>query len=128
MKSFLIAASIALAGSSMISDDAFARSKRGAVGMAGMAGIAAMAPLALSAGTALIGSGGYVGDPIVTSYGSLPLNTYVAPVVLDVHTPAFGRVRAAEQWRSTARPRGLSPSHFGEAQKIACGEKFPPHF
>jgi hypothetical protein len=93
MKSFLIAASIALAGSSMISDDAFARSKRGAAAMAGMAGIAAMAPLALSAGTALIGSGGYVGDPIVTPYGSLPVSTYAVPVVPDVHTPAFAPVQ-----------------------------------
>ncbi len=61
--------------------------------MAGMAGIAAMAPLALSAGTALIGSGGYVGDPIVTPYGSLPVSTYAVPVVPDVHTPAFAPVQ-----------------------------------
>jgi hypothetical protein len=85
MKSFVLAAAIALVGSSMIADDAAARGKRGA-GAAGMAGMAAMAPLALSAGAALIGSGGYIADPVVTPYVHVP--TYVEPVMVpDVHVP-----------------------------------------
>jgi hypothetical protein len=92
MKSFLFAAAIALVGSSMIADDASARGKRGA-GAAGMAGMAAMAPIALSAGTALIGSAGYVGGPIVTPYGVSPVHTYVDPVIVPhVDVPVYAPV------------------------------------
>ena len=84
MKSFLVAATIALVGSSLMADAALAKSKR--AGMSGMAGMAAMAP-ALAAGTALIGSGGFIGGPGVTPYGG-PVDTSVAPVIVpDVHVP-----------------------------------------
>ena len=98
MKSFLIAATIALVGSSMIADTASARSKRAAPNMAGFA---AMAPIALAAGTALIGSGGFVGGPVVTPYVGGPINTYVDPVITTpyVHVPSIA-------------PLGL-PSGFG---------------
>ena len=91
MKSFVLAAAIALVGSSMIADDAAARGRRGA-GAAGMAGMAAMAPIALSAGAALIGSSGYIADPVVTPYVHIP--TYVEPVIVPhvhvpVHTPVY---------------------------------------
>jgi hypothetical protein len=86
MKSFLIAAIIALAGTSLIADTAFAKSKRSAAGMGGMAGMAAMAPL-LAAGVGMIGSAGYVGGPVVTPYVG-PINTYVEPVILpNVYVP-----------------------------------------
>lgn len=82
MKSFLIAATIALVGSSMIVDTASARSKRSAPNMAGLA---AMAPMALAAGTALIGSGGFVGGPVVTPYvGGPVVNTY-DPLITTPH-------------------------------------------
>jgi hypothetical protein len=87
MKSFLIAATIALAGSSLIADTALAKSKRSAAGMGGMAGMAAMAP-ALAAGVGLIGSG-YVGGPVITPYVG-PINTYVEPVIVPhVHVPVY---------------------------------------
>jgi len=89
MKSFILAATIALVGSSMIADDASARSKRGA-SAAGMAGMAAMAPLALSAGAALIGTGGYVGGPVVKPYGVSPVSNPV--IVPDVHVPTYAPV------------------------------------
>ena len=73
MKSFLIAATIALVGSSMIADTASARSKRSAPNMAGLA---AIAPVAMAAGAALIGSGGFVGGPVATPYVGGPINTY----------------------------------------------------
>jgi hypothetical protein len=89
MKSFLIAATIALAGTSLIADTAFAKSKRSAAGMGGMggmAGMAAMAPL-LAAGVGMIGSAGYVGGPVVTPYVG-PINTYVEPpIVPNVYVP-----------------------------------------
>jgi hypothetical protein len=104
MKSFLIAATIALAGSSLIADTAFAKSKRSAAGMGGMAGMAAMAPL-LAAGVGMIGSAGYVDGPVVTPYVG-PINTYVEPVIVPnvyvpVHTPSlptgFGLPGAARE-------------------------------
>jgi hypothetical protein len=86
MKSFLIAATVALVGTSLMADTALARSKRSAGGMAGMA---AMAP-ALAAGVALIGSSGYVGGPVDTPYVGGPINTYVDPVVVPgVHVPSY---------------------------------------
>ena len=90
MKSFLVAATIALVGSSMMADTALARSKRSMAGGGGLGGMAAMAP-ALAAGTALLGSAGYIGDPVVMSYSSIgPIDTYVEPVTLpDVHLPVY---------------------------------------
>ena len=86
MKPFLIAATIALAGSSLIADSAFAKSKRSAAGMGGMAGMAAMAPM-LAAGVGMIGSTGFVGGPVVTPYVG-PINTYVEPVIVpNVYVP-----------------------------------------
>lgn len=71
----------------MIVDTASARSKRSAPNMAGFA---AMAPLALAAGTAMIGSGGFVGGPVVTPYVGGPINTYVDPVITtpNVYVPS----------------------------------------
>jgi hypothetical protein len=91
MKSFLIAATIALVGSSVIADTASARSRRSAPNMAGLA---AMAPVALAAGTALIGSGGFVGGPVVTPYlGGPIINTY-DPVITtpNVYVPSIAPV------------------------------------
>src|SRR5262245_22799332 len=83
MKTFLIAATIALAGTSLIADTAFAKSKRWAAGMGGMGGVAGMAAMApmLAAGVSMIGSAGYVGGPVVTPDVG-PINTYVDPVIV----------------------------------------------
>ena len=64
-----------------------------------MAGMAAMAPLALSAGAALIGSAGYVGEPVVTPYG-------VTPVVDPVDRP--GRQFRTSTRRSMCRRRSAA--------------------
>src|SRR5262245_43641829 len=88
MKSFLIAATIALAGTSLIGDHAFAKSTRSAGGMKGMAGMAAMAPM-LAAGVGMIGSAGYLGGPVVSPYIG-PVNSYVDPVIVpNVHVPVY---------------------------------------
>ena len=91
MKSFLIAATIALVGSSLIVDTASARSKRSA-GMGGMAGMAAMAPM-LAGGVSMLGSGGFSGAPLATpDVGSI--NTNVPQVTTpDVYVPTYAPVQ-----------------------------------
>lgn len=88
MKSFLIAATIALVGSSLIVDTASARSRRGA----GMGGMAAMAPM-LAGGMSMLGSGGFSGGPVATPYVG-PIDATIAPVTVpDVYVPNYAPVQ-----------------------------------
>ncbi|MEZ5764060.1 MAG: hypothetical protein R3D69_07240 [Xanthobacteraceae bacterium] len=83
MKSFLIAATIALTGTGMMSGDASARSAR--MNQAGMGAMMAMAPGMIEAGTALIGSGA-LGGPIATPHGLVGAPS-IAPIVVPHPVP-----------------------------------------
>lgn len=84
MKSFLIAATIALVGTGMMSGDASARNAR--MNQAGMgAMLATMAPGMIEAGAALISSGALSG-PIATPHELVGAPS-IAPIVVPHHVP-----------------------------------------
>ena len=85
MKSFLIAATIALVGTGMMSGDASARNAR--MSQAGMGNMmATMAPGMIEAGAALMNSGA-LGGPIVTPHGLVGVAPTIAPIVGPHHVP-----------------------------------------
>lgn len=85
MKSFLIAATIALVGTGMLSGDASARNAR--MNQAGMGDMmATMAPGMIEAGAALINSGA-LGGPMVTPHGLVGVAPTIVPVVLPATLP-----------------------------------------
>jgi hypothetical protein len=85
MKSFLIAATIALVGTGMMSGDASARNAR--MNQAGMGAMMAMAPAMIETGAALISSGALSG-PIATPHELVGAPS-IAPIVVPhhVHVP-----------------------------------------
>jgi hypothetical protein len=85
MKSFLIAATIALVGTGMMAGDASARNAR--MNQAAMgAMMTTMAPGMIEAGAALINSGALDG-PIVTHHGLVGVAPTIAPIVVPHHVP-----------------------------------------